>query len=193
MASTVKGFVQLLAVEHRIHKTMPEGDCAWCKTTHRFETLRIFNIFMRSEAPGMRSNSSKADCPRREPNLIRTIMQSIAWACAARLGLSLSISPYVRLLNCPFTALCFLICPALNPTNRQKTSYHASRRDNYIRNFFFFLFPPPLYFSLEKQRGPFIQFAAESPRLCKLLNHPCSFFLAILQAVNFHIQFKLHN
>lgn len=140
----------------------------------------------------MQCSSSKADCSPREPDLIRTITQSIAWACAARLGLSLSISRYVRLLNCPFTALCFLAHPSRNSTNRHKTSYHASHRDNYIRNFFF-LFSPSLYFSVEKQRGPFIPFAAESLWLCKLLNHPCSFFLAILQAVNFHAQFKLHN
>lgn len=143
----------------------------------------------------MWSNSSKPGCSKRGPKLVRTTTPSKAWACAARPALSLSISGYVRLLNCPFTALYFLIRPSLNSTNRHTTSYHASHRDNYIRNFLFcfVLFSPSLYFSLEKQRGPFIQFAAQSLRLCKLLNHPCSFFLAILRAVNFHTQCKLHN
>lgn len=139
---------------------------------------------------GMQSNLSKTVCLKRKPNLNRTIPQNIARTCAARLGLSLSISQYVQSLNCPFTALCFLICPTLNSTNRHKTSYHTSHRDNYIRKFCFVL-SLSLDFSLEKQRGPFIQFAAESLRLCKLLNHPWSFFLTILQAANFHTQFKL--
>lgn len=126
------------------------------------------------------------------PDPTRTITQRVARAAAEGLGLSLSISQCVQFLNCPDSALCFLMCPTLNSTNRHKTSYHASHRDNYIRNFCFVL-SFTLDFSLEEQRSPFIQFAAESLRLCKLLNHPWSFFLTILQAVNFHTQFRPHN
>lgn len=162
------------------------------KTTKREQALLKPSLGFKLSGPSMFEFRSSRAAVSLMPDPTQTITQRVAWAAAEGLGLSLSISQCVQSLHCPDSALCFLMCPTLNSTNRHKTSYHASHRDNYIRNFCFVL-SFALDFSLEEQRSPFIQFAAESLRLCKLLNHPWSFFLTILQAVNFHTQFRPHN
>lgn len=93
----------------------------------------------------------------REPALLRTMVQRQARPCAGP-ALSLSISPSVQLLNCALIALCCLRIPSLNSTNSQKTSYHASHRDNYIRTFsfslFFFFVLPLFLFQFKENKEP---------------------------------------
>jgi len=80
---------------------MPEGDRAPCKNHASFSNSKDLQHLYEFRSSrdvvtpmlvGMWSDWSEADYSNREPDLIRTVTQSMAWACAARLGLSLSIS-----------------------------------------------------------------------------------------------------